>query len=415
MVKTASKLTFGNTVADWQERINVARMRDERAARMRKMLKKHGIPALLATGADHKRYLTGLRGAEFTPQLSYVLFFAEGDPVVFEHAGWLAQMPDQAPWIKHWRIARAWLGGICGPEAVKEEAKLLGAEVMQELKDRGLAGEKLGLIGFDAAARESLIQAGAKVADGMPAMRDARVIKTADEIVCLKMVAAICESAWYKLWETLRPGIRDTLASETVINALYEAGAEAVNPIGIRSGPVSFDRAFQNTGRLINTGDLIYGAMCGVKFMGYGSCNYRTFVVGRKPTDREKDWYKALVERLDNIINSVKPGATTADAAKFFPPASHWGYKEEAEVLTMEIGHGIGIGSYELPVINRQWSLAHPQVFEAGMTFAVESREGEHRVGGVRLEDMVVVTENGAEIIDHFPREQILVAGPHVF
>ncbi len=414
MVKPASKLTFGNTVADWQERINVARMREERAARARKMLKKHGIAAFLATGGDHKRYLTGLRGAEFTPQLSYVLFFAEHDPVVFEHAGWLAQMPDQAPWIKHWRIARAWLGGICGPEAVKEEARVFAAEVLEEMKSRGLAGEKLGLLGFDAPAREALSQAGLKLVDGMPAMREARVIKTADEIACLKTVADQCEAAWYQMWEMLRPGIRDTQVSLAVINALYEAGAEMVNPIGIRSGPVSFDRAFQNTGRLINTGDLIYGAMCGVKYMGYGSCNYRTFVVGRKPTQKEKDWYKALVERLDMMIDAVKPGATTAEVAKHFPPASRWGYKEEAEVLTMEIGHGIGIGSYELPVINRQWSLAHLQVFEAGMTFAIESREGEFRVGGVRLEDMVVVTENGAEIIDHFPRNEILVAGPHV-
>ena len=63
-----------------------------------------------------------------------------------------------------------------------------------------------------------------------------------------------------------------------------------------------------------------------------------------------------------------------------------------------------------MPIINRQWSFDHPQVFEEGMTIAVESREGETRVGGVRLEDMVVVTKNGAELIDYFPRDQILVA-----
>jgi Xaa-Pro aminopeptidase len=76
----------------------------------------------------------------------------------------------------------------------------------------------------------------------------------------------------------------------------------------------------------------------------------------------------------------------------------------------MEIGHGIGVYQYEYPIINRQWSLENPQVFEAGMVLAVEGREGEDRVGGVRLENMIVVTENGAEIIDHFPREEILEA-----
>jgi Xaa-Pro aminopeptidase len=63
-----------------------------------------------------------------------------------------------------------------------------------------------------------------------------------------------------------------------------------------------------------------------------------------------------------------------------------------------------------MPIINRLWSLDHPQVFEEGMTLAVECREGEARVGGTRLENMMVVTKNGAEIMDYFPREEILVA-----
>ena len=63
-----------------------------------------------------------------------------------------------------------------------------------------------------------------------------------------------------------------------------------------------------------------------------------------------------------------------------------------------------------MPIINRLWSFKYPQTFEEGMTIAVESREGETRVGGVRLENMLVVTKNGAEILDCFPRDEILVA-----
>ncbi len=135
--------------------------------------------------------------------------------------------------------------------------------------------------------------------------------------------------------------------------------------------------------------------------------------MGREPNSKEKDWYKRLRERIDAIIDEIKPGRTTADAARHFPPAETWGYKSEVELLASEIGHGIGLGTstgYDMPIINRLWWFKHPQVFEEGMTITVESREGETRVGGVRLEDMLVVTKDGAEIMDHFPRDEILVA-----
>ena len=65
---------------------------------------------------------------------------------------------------------------------------------------------------------------------------------------------------------------------------------------------------------------------------------------------------------------------------------------------------------YETPIINRLWSLQHPQAFEVGNTMAIESREGEPGIG-VRLEDMIVVTPDGAELLSRFPRDEIIVAG----
>jgi Xaa-Pro aminopeptidase len=83
-------------------------------------------------------------------------------------------------------------------------------------------------------------------------------------------------------------------------------------------------------------------------------------------------------------------------------------------VLLLEIGHGIGLYNFGPPIINRQWSFKYPQVFESGMVIAVEGKEGESRVGGVRLENMVLVTRDGARIIDHMPRNEILGPIDHI-
>ncbi|MBI2361150.1 MAG: hypothetical protein HYV04_19970, partial [Deltaproteobacteria bacterium] len=79
----APKLTFGTSMADWQERINVDRLIRERQEKARQVLRKMNVPALLAARPENTRYLSALRGPEFMPQLWYVLFFAEHDPVVF--------------------------------------------------------------------------------------------------------------------------------------------------------------------------------------------------------------------------------------------------------------------------------------------------------------------------------------------
>lgn len=408
MVEMSSKLTFGTTAVDWQERINVERMRRERAERARKIMKKHDVQTLLISTPADVRYLTGCIGASWEPQLYYTLFFSEHDPIVYHHAGDYQQQPDQAPWIKHHRCARSWLGGTVGVAASQDEAKLFASEIAGELRQRGLEKEKVGIFGFDGYATEALQEEGIILVSAVTMISEMKTIKTIDEINCLKTVATICEAAWWRVWENLRPGMRDTEILRVAVDAALEAGAESfITQNTPYSGPLSFERGIRGTNRIIQTGDLVYMPMCHVSYLGYCSCTYRTLIAGREPNDKEKDWYKVLLERIDSIIDAIKPGATTADAAKHFAPASKWGYSDEVEVLTVEIGHGIGIGGYNLPVINRQFSLKHPQVFEPGMAIAVESLEGEHRVGGVRLENMMIVTENGAEIIDHMPRDQI--------
>lgn len=416
MVKMASKLIFGPARTDLREDFNIPRMREERAARMKQILKREGIPAVLVTYEPNVRYLTGFSWAEFMSFLSYALFFAEQDPVIYAHAGSYHQMPDQMPWIKNWRIARSWLAEVAGPEATQEEVGLFSKEIRDELKSRGLAGEKLGIIGFEQRAREGLKAAGLKLVEAWPLLLEASKIKTEDEINCFKMVASLLSTGWQRVREACKVGISVGALRRTVMDAMLDAGAEVAR-CNIQSGPLGFERGVTYLDRRIEYGDVLHVPLCGTKFMGYPACGYRTFIVGRGPTQVEKDWYQRVMDSIDAAIEATRVGKTTADAAKAFPPASKWGYKDEAEVLTVEIGHGLGMPvlspcnvSYGMPNVNRQWSLKYPQPFEKGMVIAYESLEGEHRVAGVRLEHMVVVTDNGSEVLDHFPRD-IMVIG----
>jgi Xaa-Pro aminopeptidase len=411
MAKLSTSLTFGPGYVDWQERIDVARMRNERAEKLKKALRKEGIASCVLSRGDNVRYATGYLGPGFLSQLYYCLFFAEHDAVIYDHAGHYQQIKDQIPWVKpeNFRLARAWLGGIPGREATHEEALLFANDIKEELSVKGLLGEKVGVAGLDNFAVEALTEVGLKTVNIWPLMLETRAVKIKDEINCFKMAAAIVDAAWYDVWQALRPGATDKDIMAAACKSLMEHGAEYPGLPVCFSGPHTFERGPETVDRLILPGEIAYVDLFGVTFLGYQTCTYRTFKVGAKPTEKEKDWYKKVLDRQNAIIDAIKPGVTTADVANAFVPASTWGYPDETHVLTIEIGHGIGLNLYEMPVINRQWSFKHPQVFEVGNCMAIESREGEWRVGGARLEDMIVVTESGAEIVNHMPRDEIIV------
>src|SRR5260370_362800 len=155
-VHYADKLHFVPNSNDVHGGIDLARMRAGRAARMRQVMQASGIPALLVTGAENVRYLVGFWWSEFQLQAAYALFFAEHDPVVYAPAGSYHQMPDQAPWIPHWRIARSWMGGTVMEGAAEDEAKLFAEGIVAELSVRGLAADPLAVSEFNTRSTAAL-------------------------------------------------------------------------------------------------------------------------------------------------------------------------------------------------------------------------------------------------------------------
>lgn len=406
------KLAFGAGSVDFQEGINYERMRRQRLARAQAALKEAGIAAAILTRPENIRYTTALKGPVFVPQLRYALVFAEHEPIMYELGDMLETQRMHAPWIgpENWRYSFSSLNGVGGQDATWREARRFAEAIIRDLKEKGVYGEKIGTDGLDEPSRQALLEGGVHLVGAMPAMMRARRIKTVDEVNCLRMVIAIANAGFARLCETLRPGVRERDVGAAAYEAMMRAGAETVSG-GVRSGPSTAEvYPIGNTDRIIDFGDLVYMNACSTTFNFYKVCVYRTFIVGRRPNAKERDWYRRCYDRVYSMIEEIRPGATTADAARHLLPASEWGLEAEQRLLISELGHGIGM-TYEEPVISRVFSLDFPQPFEPGMVIAVECHQGEAGYGGVRLEEMVLVTSDGHQVLTTWPSEDIVQVG----
>jgi len=402
MAKFAVRPFGGPEAVDWTERINTARMREERLAKAQASLKKHGIAACLLMRPENMRYVTSTKAVNFIDQLRYSVAFAEHDPIVYELPP--GNLFGVCPWIKpeNLKLAVLWADEACGPDATWERAQKFAQCIKQDLKEKGLEKEKLGIDKLDEPGQQALREAGIETVDVMTAMLEARAVKTEDEINCLMMAVAISEVGWYALYEALKPGIlgRDLIAVAN--KAMYSAGAEDV--WGVLGGA-------RNTG-IVQVGDVITVDFCRITYLGYNTCYYRNIIVGRKPNQKEMDMHKRSYERVYNVIEAIKPGATTADAAKHWLPAKERGYPTEEYTWCEDLAHGLGLWLYEYPTINRLWSFDYPMTLEKGMTMAVEAMEFDPAVGRTKLEEMIVVGDEGAEIMTKMPIKDMMIASP---
>lgn len=411
LIPRAQENPYGIGATDSMAGIDFERMRAERLRRTQAALKSAGVPAALLLRLEHLRYALAVRGHNWVSGLSYALVFADHEPVLFELGTMVEHQRRYCPWLRpeNVRLAYSWLDSICGPEAATEQAKKFGASIATALAEKDLLGERIGIDSLDAIGRGALADAGVVLTDVNAAIMKARRCKTPDEIACIETAISI-GNAGFMAFLDFKPGMRERDGGAMIFDALLRAGAESVAG-GVRSKFNTFDVYHEsNTDRIVEPGDLATVNLCSSKYAGYRLCLYRSFIVGRMPNQKERDWYKRLYERVYGVIDAIHPGGSTADAAKALLPAAAWGYAEEEAVNVAEVGHGIGL-TYEEPTISRGWSFEHPQIFEPGMVIAVECREGEWGYGGVRLEEMVLVTDGGHRVLSNWPSEEIVPVG----
>ena len=251
---------------------------------------------------------------------------------------------------------------------------------------------------------------GIDVVDGQQVFLEARRIKTADEISLLTTAASMVDAAYDELYAFLRPGVKENECVGLVNKVLYDLGSEHVEGVNAISGERCSPHPHVFTDRILRPGDPAFFDILH-SFNGYRTCYYRTFAVGSASV-AQRDAYTKCRELMDNAIDQVRPGATTADVVSVWPKAQEFGFPDEMAAFALQYGHGVGLSIWEKPIFSRLVSLDHPEVLEEGMFFALEtywpSKDG---WGAARIEEEMVVTATGCEVVTKFPAEELLVAG----
>jgi Xaa-Pro dipeptidase len=117
---------------------------------------------------------------------------------------------------------------------------------------------------------------------------------------------------------------------------------------------------------------------------------------------------------MDAAIAEVKPGATTDQIASVWPRAEEFGFDDEMDAFGLQFGHGVGVGLHERPIISRLNSLETPVEIEVGMVFALETyAPADDGRSAARIEEELVVTDDGVKVITLFPCEELMVANAY--
>ena len=164
--------------------------------------------------------------------------------------------------------------------------------------------------------------------------------------------------------------------------------------------------------RIIRPGDQAFFDIIH-SFNGYRTCYYRTFGVG-SATESQHDAYSRAREWMDTAIAAIKPGVSTNVVARVLPRAEDFGFENELAAFGLQFAHGLGLGLHERPIISRLNSLENPIELQAGMVFAMETYcPASDGISAARIEEEVVVTDCGTEILTKFPAQKLFVANKY--
>ena len=380
---------------------HLSRSVDYARDRTKAALRRHNLAAVLLFDAYNIRYVTG---SSIMPVWAlhtldrYILVPAEGPPLLWERPSAHA-LTKPGPGTSV-REARSWSVFDAG-ERSTERADEFAWEVLRTLKDMRLSGEPIGVDRLDAYGFLALQAAGLTLRPAQQAMEEARSVKSVDEIELIRRSVAVCDAAVTHLHETLRPGMTENQAWATFTGHAFANGSEYVECRLLSSGPRTNPWFQEATNRRIEPGDIVSFDTDLIGPAGYLADLSRAYLVGDdKPSAQQRRLYYDAQAFLDEIIGALRPGAAFDELGEHLSQRLP---KDYHPLRYPFIAHSSGLCD-EYPTI--VFDDHHGGEVQAGMVFSVEAYVGvEGEREGVKLEEQVLVTEGGVELLSHAPHD----------
>ncbi len=399
----------GQFQVSYEERIGLPDLRRKRIERAQQQREKAQLDALLLWKDENVRYLTDLRPqliAGKATALNGVLLIPNQAPVLFCSGGERDRAERTMPWVKEIHTI-----------PIIEERSLIDGFVRSiltpVLREHGLERARIGMDEANTILFQLLAKhlPSVRIEDGDTPMQAARMIKLPEEIALLEEATALADAVTASGVAAIAEGVRECEVAAEAMRTLFRLGGEYAHVMTpfVASGEHMSPPHRISSDKLIRNGDLVFIDI-GANWNGYFGDVARTTVCG-KPSRRQQEIFTAVYDGLRAGIAKMRPECTNHDAAQAILQTAD---KHELgnRFLSLFIGHGVGIGANEPPYIGETLPGAPVYEFQPGMVFAVEPLiwvEGVRGGGGVRLEEMVLITEGDAHVLSRAPFEEKLL------
>jgi Xaa-Pro dipeptidase len=381
-------------------------VRRYRLDRVRSELRKRDIGAVLLFDQINARYATDATNMQiwcshYETRCAFVV--ADGPCILLDYSNH-PHLAEGLADIDDYQVMTTFYYFSAGANSA-ERAKKFGAQIAQLVKqhcgdNKRLAIDRLSHMGTDA-----IRDHGIELFDGQDVMEHAREIKSDEELSLMRESLRVCEAGMAAMRDVLEPGITENALWAKLHETNIAMGGEWIETRLLSSGPRTNPWFRECSMRPIEAGDMVSFDTDLIGPYGYCSDISRSWLCGDgKPNDDQRRLYAAAIEQIKYNIGLLKDGVSFREVSE-----TAWSIPEEYQSRRYTcLMHGVGMAD-EYPNIKHDLDYAksgYDGLFREGMTICVESFIGaEGGKEGVKLEEQVLITRNGVEVLSSYPFE----------